>query len=286
MATWGGNEISINEDTAFHQSFGDSIYNKQMYYDAQEGGIDVRKEAGETLQKAASMTTSTGGAGTAGFALIPVYVDPNIIDLTRKQTPLVELIPRRAVRGMTYDFNQLTAKGGAKWKLEDASQDPDVDTYARTSVPIKFGYSVGRITGPAYHGQRGYIDGRATEIRVKTIALRELEENTIINGDLSTYATEYNGFANAISNNTRSLSSAKPTISDIRTEIDTIYNDGGANNLNVMDAPTHSYFKGLLMEFLRYIPPTENLPFGIPGAYSIDGTNMIKSRFLTASTGS
>jgi hypothetical protein len=41
-----------------------------------------------------ALTSTTGGAGTAGYALVPIYVDPRIVDVTRKFTPLVELIPR------------------------------------------------------------------------------------------------------------------------------------------------------------------------------------------------
>ena len=285
IGSWFESGESINPEVAFYQSFGDKILPKQVYYDAQKDGVDLRKSFGADILKQ-SLSTTTGGTGTAGYALIPIYVDAEIVDLTRKQTPLVELIPRRAVKGTTYDFNQITAKSGAKWKLEDASLDVDTDTYDRASVPIKYGYSVGRVTGPAVAGMRGYVDALAQDLRVKTIALRELEENTIINGDAATYATEFSGFSVAISNNSRSLTSAKPTIADMRTENDTIFNDSGMNDLNVMDAPTHSYFKGLLMEFQSYIDESENLPFGIAGSYSIDGVNMVKSRFLTAASGS
>ena len=282
----------IDEDSSFEMSFGDTIYNKEVYYDAQAGGIDKRKDRADDIQKAPSFVAGatdaagTGGAGTASSAFSPVYVDPEVVDLTRKQTPLVELIPRRAVRGKSIDFNQLTTKAGAKWKLEDAALDEDVDTYDRVSTQVKFAYSVGRITGPAIMTSRHFIDIRALDVRVKTIALRELEEKTILNGDASTYSTEYNGMINLITNNSRSLSSAEVTLGDIRTENDTIFNDSGNNNLNVMQATTHSYMKGLLMDFQRYVDKSVDLPFGIAGAFSIDGVNHIKSRFLTGGDGS
>lgn len=282
----------INAEQAFEQSFGASgIQDGEMYYDG-GFGLDKRQEMMEMIQKApsfvagASDSTGTGGAGTASSAFSPVYVDPDVVDLTRKQTPLVELIPRRAVKGKTVDFNQLTTKAGAKWKLEDASMDEDVDTYDRQSKQIKFAYAVGRITGPAIMTSRHFIDIRALDVRVKTIEVRELEEQTILNGDVSSFSTEYDGMINAISNNSRSLSSAEITLGDIRTENDTIFNDSGNNNLNVMQATTHSYMKGLLMDFQRYVDKSTDLPFGISGAFSIDGVNHIKSRFLTGSDGS
>jgi len=284
----------INADEAFEKSFGSTgVSNDEVYYDGGFGFVDKRQDMAESwIEKAPSFVmgatdaAGTGGAGTASSAFSPVYVDPAVVDLTRKQTPLVELIPRRAVRGKTVDFNQLTAKAGAKWKLEDASLDEDVDTYDRVSRQVKFAYSVGRLTGPAVMTSRHFIDIRALDVRVKTIALRELEENTILNGDVTTYSTEYDGLINAIDTNSRSLSAAEITLGDIRTENDTIFDASGNNNLNVMQATTHSYMKGLLMDFQHYVDKSVDLPFGISGSFSIDGVNHIKSRFLTGADSS
>jgi len=76
--------------------------------------IDKRKDAGFTFKQAYEdckkyTYTQTGGAGTAGYAMIPIYVDPRITDTTRKYTPIVELTPRVANLGTTADYNQLTA---------------------------------------------------------------------------------------------------------------------------------------------------------------------------------
>jgi len=287
----------INAEQAFLQSFGDTdIQDGEMYYDG-GFGLDKRNEMMKRieavrLEKAPSFVAGatdaagTGGAGTASSAFSPVYVDPDVVDLTRKQTPLVELIPRRAVRGKTVDFNQLTTKAGAKWKLEDGGMDEDIDTYDRQSKQVKFAYAVGRISGPAIMTSRHFIDVRALDVRVKTIEIRELEEQTILNGDATTYSTEYDGMISSITNNSRSLSANEVTLGDIRTENDTIFEDSGNNNLNVMQATTHSYMKGLLMDFQRYVDKSTDLPFGISGAFSIDGVNHIKSRFLTGADSS
>jgi len=132
---------------------------KDLRADICKGMID---KAMKVMQKQ-SIDTQTGGAGTAGTALIPVYVDPSVVDRTNRMTPLTELLPRRAVRGLTYDYIPLTAKGGAQWNFEDAALADQVDTYNRTSVAIKFLYSVGRITGPSIAAMRGFIDPTALE---------------------------------------------------------------------------------------------------------------------------
>ena len=286
-----GDAPSVSADVAFKQSFGNAVTNGEVYYNPWVK-VDKRAEIGkalmkEKIEKAPSLSTTTGGAGTAGYALIPIYVDPEIVDRTRYLTPLVELIPRRAVRGTTYDYNVITAKGGASWKLEDASLADDVDTYDRVSVSIKYGYSTGRVTGPSIAGMAGYQDALSLDLSVKTVALKELEEDTIINGDVDTYATEYDGLINIIATNTTNKSGAAVTLANIRTELATTFNAFGMVNLCVTDAATHNYIKGLLMDFQRIVEvPKEELPFGIPGSFLFDGVPFIKSQYMPTSSSS
>lgn len=253
--------------------------------------VDKRAEIGrkymaEEITKAPSMeVTVTGGAGTAGYALTPIFVDPTIVDQTRKMTPLVEIIPRRASKGNTFDFNLLSAKGGASWKLEDASLAGDVDTYSRSSTVIKYGYSIGRVTGPMMASARHYMDAMAQDISVKVAALKELEEDTIINGDVSTYVTEYNGLINGISTNTlaagNGTGSVNITLADIRIEEAVCFNARGQVSLAVTDATTHNYIKGLLMDYQRNVDvPTEGMGFGIPGSFVYNGITFIRDIFM------
>jgi hypothetical protein len=64
--------------------------------DARADGLTFKEAYGEFIQKFTS--TSIGGAGTAGYALIPVYVDPDIIDRTRREIPFIEMLSRRAIQ--------------------------------------------------------------------------------------------------------------------------------------------------------------------------------------------
>jgi len=289
--TFMGDAPSVSADVAFQQSFGNAVKNGEVYYNPWVK-VDKRTEIGKSLMadkitKAPSIATTTGGAGTAGYALIPVYVDPEIVDRTRFLTPLVELIPRRATRGTTYDYNAITAKGGASWKLEDASLADDIDTYDRVSVNIKYGYSTGRVTGPSIAGMAGYQDALSLDLGVKTVALKELEEDTIVNGDVTTYATEYDGLINSITTNTTDKSSTAVTLTNIRSEFATTFNAKGMTNLCVTDAATHNYIKGLLMDFQRVVEvPKEELPFGIPGSFVFDGVPFIKSQFMPTTANS
>ncbi|KKK67407.1 hypothetical protein LCGC14_2954360, partial [marine sediment metagenome] len=98
--------ISVNSKSAYAQSFG-GLPDETHYINGFKG-FDLRdgmKNAFALGFKA--LGTASGGAGTAGVAMVPVYLDPRIIDETRKFTPLVELIPRVTNQGLTADYNRL-----------------------------------------------------------------------------------------------------------------------------------------------------------------------------------
>jgi len=234
----------------------------------------------------ASIDTQTGGAGTAGTALVPVYPDRQIVDRTDKEIVLRYMLPRRAVMGATYDYNALTAKGGADWHQENASIPESVDTYDRASVAIKYLYAKGTVSGPAIAAMKGYIDPQQLDLTVKTKAMIEAEEDMIINGDASTYPNQPNGLIQTITTNTTNLSSAYPTLSQIRAEFATSYNNNGSVTVAITDASTHNYVKGLLGSFQMQIkdPSTERLGFGINGAFEFDGVMFARSRFMPTTT--
>src|SRR3990167_2999897 len=238
---WGieaGTSI-YDADQAFDSTFGVAgIQHKQTYYDPWRS-IDKRAQINskmyDAMSKAPSLASTTYGTGTAGQALTPVFVDPQFVDQTRKLTPLVELIPRKATRGLTYDYNRITAKAGGKWKVEDAAQSEDVDTGSRGTVTIKYGYAVGRVTYPAIAGAQGYADLLQADILLKAQSIKELEEDTIINGDVDTYSTEYDGLIQSITTNSTALGSRDVTLADIRSELATTFNARGYVTLAVTD---------------------------------------------------
>jgi hypothetical protein len=245
--------------------------------------MEIAKSSYLQMQKA-SIDTQTGGAGTAGTALVPVYPDPNIVNRTIRMTPLRNLVPRRAIRGLTYDYIPLTAKGGAFWAGENLSLDVVEDTYERVSIPVKFLYAKGLISGPAIAAMRGFIDPTQLDLGVKTDSIYEAEEDALINGDASTTPLEPSGMIKLIATNTTNRSGGNPTIALIRAEIATTFNAKGYPTVAVTDATTHNYVKGLLLDLQRNAqlvnPSTDMLGFGIPDAFSLDQLMFIKDIFM------
>jgi len=247
--------------------------------------IDIAKKFYQTNK--VSIDSQTGGEGTAGRALIPVYPDPSIVDRTARQTPLRLMVPRRAVRGMTYDYIPLTAKGGAFWAAENGALSAVEDTYDRISVGIKFLYAKGTISGPAIAGMAGFIDPTQLDLSVKTVSIFEAEEDALINGDATTTVYEPSGLIKSISTNTTNRSGGLPTLALIRAELATTFNANGMVTVAVTDATTHNYIKGLLQDFQRNINPSQDmLGFGIPGSFGFDDVLFIKDRFMPTAANS
>lgn len=242
---------------------------------------EIAKASYAHLQKA-SISTQTGGAGTAGTALVPVYPDNSVVDRTIRQTPFRNMVPRRAMRGLTYDYIPLTAKGGAFWAAEGGSLNEVEDTYARVSVPVKYLYAKGLITGPAIAGMRGFIDPAQLDLSVKTTSIYEAEEDALINGDATTNPLEPSGMIKLITTNTTNLSGGNPTLPLIRAELATTFNAKGFPTLALTDATTHNYVKGLLLDLQRQVSnPSEGiLGFGIPDAFEFDQLMFVKDIFM------
>ncbi len=256
-----------------------------------------------------ALGTTTGGAGTAGYALIPVYVDPQIIDISRKQTPLVEIIPRVSNLGITADYNRITAKGSAVTAAEDAALTEANDTYDRESTAIKYLYSVGRITGqaqaaiPSYmlpnrtpNGAVGPFSGESApnamqlEILTKARALKELEENLIVNGDASTDATQYSGIVklmgatNTVDKNTSALG-----LDDIDTAIQYAYDDGGLPSLAVCSSGVFADLQKLLTAKIGFLQSSAEVFWGFSTIVlntAVGKVPVVQSRFMSNVSGS
>ena len=278
--------------SAYQQSFGSMPHNT-LYHGGARGSFDAETKSFDIDMRAElkgafdigfkALESTSGGAGTAGYAMVPIYVDPRIIDRTRKYTPLVELIPRVSNQGITADYNVITSKGGAVVAAEDAALTETNTTYDRMSTSIKYLYSVGRVTGQAMAAIPSYIlegltpQGGATgafspssapnakqlEVLVKTRDIRELEEELIINGDTNDDANEFNGIIDILgATNTVDKNTAALALVDIDTAIKNAFDDGGRPNLAVCSSGVYTDLLGLLTAKIGYLQATQTVFWG------------------------
>ena len=287
-----------SQNTCYEHSFG--MMQTKSCYSNPWHAVDARGELKGIFDKGyqrihqKALGPEAGGAGTAGYALVPVYVDPRIVDRSRKYTPIVELVPRVTNMGMTADFNVITAKGGAITANADAPLNDQDDTYDRVSKSIKFLYSVGRILGPmqaampsymmegfqpsgaglagSTFGPAGAPNAKQLEVLVKARAMKELEENLIINGSVSSDATQYDGIvAQQSTTNQTDLNGADMVWSDVEDTLQLAFDDGGRPNLGIASSSVVKDLRLLMIDQFRYTPQNlsgngSELPFGVPSA--------------------
>jgi len=277
-----------SEEYQYHDELVKKMVNKAF------GDALLTKERGTTTSEYASGTNYSSTSGNLP-TLIPIWVSPDIINLSRKETPVYELLPKVAVRGKFYDWNTATfASTNARFLAEDAALPEYDDTYTRNVVQMKYCYAVGRVTGPMQVASRGYIDMERQEILMKTRALLQKIEYTILNGDTSSDPLEFDGLGALISTNSIDLSSASLSIANLRTAI--LYarqggtswaaNQGGGNpNLIITDLQTLDDIKGLLQAYLRYNGPMTSIAWGLQ-TIEFEGLPIVASKFMTTTSGS
>jgi hypothetical protein len=293
MAEQDGAYVGVMQgDGSYAHSFGSTP--SGTLYSSAEARVDLRPNFETSLKagmaKLKAQTVTSGGAGTAGYAMIPIYVDPKIVDISRKYTPLVEIIPRVTNMGITADYNRITAKGGAFAAAEDAALSETNTTYARVSKSIKYLYAVGRVTGPSQAAQPSYIlagmqpgsgatgpfsdqagsNALQQEVLVKTRELRELEENLLLNGSVSSSyltqnptGTEFDGLVTLQSTtNGLNKSSTAIALDDIQTAAVTAFAAGGRPNLGITDGATYGALLKLAAQKIGYLAATEKVFWG------------------------
>jgi hypothetical protein len=243
--------------------------------------IDRRKAFLAAIRKKSVLDTTA--------AIIHTTTDQQIIDTTRRETPLQELIPMETARGKTCSYDVLLSRGSGDWISETAqlsSGSPITDTYKNATQTLAIVTATGGWTDFALAGMASQYpsrDARALEIRNKTWTLNEMWENELINGMMSSPAGYvggnqssygFNGFRSTVYN---SSAGATGTASDILLskggnviaagDIDTVLNQmvqlNVKPNLAYTDLVTWQYIKALLMTQVRYVNPETEIAWGL-----------------------
>lgn len=195
-------------------------------------------------------------SAAAGYAMTPIVYDPEVIDITRRYTPLQTIFPKRTNYGKTANYYRLTAKGAATWGTEDAALDEADDTREAASSDIKFLTVTGRVTGVAQAAGAHFKNALQEEMMMKSVSMSEEIENAIVNGDTATTAAEPNGLIKLLTANNTAVSGAV-TLEDINGLLDDCFVDKGHVDLMVTDAYTLTAIREQMQDFVRYADPAK-----------------------------
>lgn len=195
-------------------------------------------------------------SAAAGYALTPIVYDPEVIDITRRYTPLQTIFKKRTNMGKTANYYRLTAKGAATWGTEDAALDEADDTREAASSDIKYLRVTGRVTGVAQAAGAHFYNALQEEMMTKSISMSEEIENSIVNGDTATTATEPNGLIKLLTANNTAVTGAV-TLEDVNGMLDDCFVDKGHIDLMVTDAYTLTQIREQLQDFVKYESPVK-----------------------------
>lgn len=261
---------SVDYELEYKKSFGD-LDSKTIYYDPwrlanptdpKSGPFSIHKALGKyhtELQK--SMHKAFTFAGSAA-TILPVYVDPEITRAVNERTRFLPLVRRVSNLGRSADYNRITALSDSDWKGEDADLPEAEDTFERKQEMIKFGYGVGRVTGPAMAAMEAYADAMALEVTNKTVSLRLKEELTLIRGEALATASDgdiyvaddkgFDGLIKIITTNDVDASSAKLSSAMMRDAVRLAREAGGNPNIILAQSKDLINWKSALTDYAIY----------------------------------
>jgi hypothetical protein len=275
----------VDVNTSYKQSFGtlpdETVFQDPLGFRGVE--TDLTKELNNQAVQLKAMTTDSGNGGT-DKVLIPLSLDPRIVNLTRKHTPLVAMFPRVSNKGINANFNVISASQGAAFELEDATLTDKDDTYQRRSVDIKFLYITGRTTGQAQAATPGFkIEGanysgsnpftgftnanapNANSLNIinKSREMKKAEEKAIVAGDATANAKEFSGIIKTMgTTNTVDKGNTAITLDDIDKAASLAFKRGGAPGIAVCDVATYLDIKKILQTKIGFLSSEEKVIFG------------------------
>ncbi len=272
-------------ETIFKASFGD-LPNGAVVYDPQ-AGIDVETKEGG-LREILKKYFIEKVADSSTIPAIPVMVDREIVDKVKRETPVLNMIRRRAHKGAVVQYNVLTALGSRAGFVTESDaisgNFPAADaTYSSVTENMKISIATGAVGGFAQAADEHYIDLYREEVMHATTALKLLHEDKVINGDETSNAEEYDGLLKRVpSGNIVDKSGADLTLDMLIDAIEASREEHSAGQLAIItDYSTAAKIKKLAMDKVSYVNPVD-LNYGLR-TVEIDGVPIIPSRFMPES---
>jgi hypothetical protein len=251
--SWGNIDSEIDYDSTFESSFG-KMANTTVYDDGMNN-IHVTK-VGDNLVMDDEFTKAVNvGAltNTAGYAFTPIVWDQDVIDITRKMTPLITLIPKVTNKGAAAYYYRITARGAAEWGDEDPAVNETDDTGKQENEAIKMLRVAGRVTGFAQIAGAHFESSMQRQVINKTQSVNEAIEEEMLRGtNQATFG--HNGLEQILTYNKTDNLAAAITLSNVEDLVDDCLDDKGAPNLLITDFHTVTALKRQMMDYVKYVP--------------------------------
>lgn len=299
-ATWtSGGEI--DHENLYKMSFGElpdeSIFEDPMnkiHTFAKGENIVTQTGEGE-LAKAVNVGAASGAAG---YAYTPVVWDQAVVDITRKLTPLVGLIPKVTNKGKVAQYYRVTNRGAASWGSEDPALNETDDTKKEDSENIKYLRITGRVTGVAQIAGAHFESSMQREVLNKTQSMNEAIEEAMLIGNASTDPQSHDGLQRILTDSTGGDGTHDATYTDmngavtlsaVRKLVSDCFINKGAPNLIITDPYSADDLVEQMMDFVRYQDPNVSIAWGlqVPSVQTVVGRiPVLSSQFMPTASDS
>ncbi|MBI4395883.1 MAG: phage major capsid protein, partial [Elusimicrobia bacterium] len=140
----------------------------------------------EQLKKALNMAN-------AGSALQQPLVDQVLQELIEVNNPIRQNLPRKPGAGSAWILNQRTVRGSAAF-VDDTEEPSDSNsTYVPKQFPYKSILQRGKVTRKLQAVGKSLLDIEAEEVESALQAVRDAEEDALINGNSAVNTKQFDG---------------------------------------------------------------------------------------------
>ena len=310
---------SIPDKTVYHDVAG-TVGNKHLVGLKSNYSVDLAEQFNRVVTESftkqfglkSTNVTSGAGGGITDQILFPIWQDQSILDISHRQTPIQYLMRSVTEKSLIAVAKRLTSKPTASFELEGASLNDSDFGVDQVTAAMKYLYVKGKITGQAEVAMPGYTlmgaqptnasDARtpfgninasgAMPLHVITAAeaMREKEEEVLINGDSSVNPKEFDGIIKLLgTTNNIDKSGTAFDVVDINEVARRIYENGGYANFAFCDTKTFQALSNKINDKVQFIDFKEKVEFGFPNITFKNGLSesivLTPSRFLSTADG-
>lgn len=187
--------------------------NENLMFNQQNIANRSTKPEDMDLRKALDTT----GSGNTGNVLIPEIVSQGLRRFIETRSPLYNEVQKRDWPTNSYIFRSVTGLPTATFGTDGGSLPSATNAaYAKPAVSMKYIYTTGSVTGPMIQAAASLLDAYQLEVELHAEALVRKLEQTIISGDSSSNAAEFDGLIKQIDTHVNNIGTgtgqADPTL--------------------------------------------------------------------------
>jgi HK97 family phage major capsid protein len=205
----------------------------------------------EQLKKALNMAN-------AGAALQQPLVDQVLQELIEINNPIRQNLPRKPGSGSEWVLNQRTARGAGGSFVDDTDEPTETQaSYLQKRFTYKTIIQRGKVTRKLVAVGKSLLDIEAEEVDNALQAVRDAEEDALINGDSTANPKQFNGLRKLIPANQTVVAGANggPLTLDLMDQV--IDLNRGNPNMIIMSKKANRKLNGLLQAQQRFVDTME-----------------------------